>query len=159
MERGYWKSSVSLWKILEFWFCFLLLMLMKRLRIFRPCEKLVPSLHVLDETMKRSSCFITEYNIYHVEERTWSPLVIFVIVLQHVEKFLKCWIVSFDAYKWRCLPPLLLLQWHNFSFKNQKLSNHYSRILETIYFHSFDVLMLILYIQLFCTWIYDDTGL
>ena len=39
---------------------------------------------------------------------------------------------------------------------NQKLSNHYSRILETIYFHSFDVLMSI---QLFCTWIYDDTGI
>ena len=36
---------------------------MKRLRILRPCEKLVPSLHVLDETMKRSSCFITEYNM------------------------------------------------------------------------------------------------
>ena len=37
------------------------------------CEKPVPSqpsLHVRDETMKRSSCFITEYNIYHVEERT-----------------------------------------------------------------------------------------
>ena len=33
---------------------------------------------------------------------------------------------------------------------NQKLSNHHSRILETIYFHSFDVLMLILFIQLFC---------
>ena len=32
---------------------------------------------------------------------------------------------------------------------NQKLSNHHSRILETIYFHSFDVLMLILFIQLF----------
>ena len=159
MERGYWKSSVSLWKILEFWFCFLLLMPMKRLRILRPCEKLVPSLHVRDETIKRSSCFITEYNIYHVEERTWSPLAIFVIVLQHVEKFLKCWIVSFDAYKWWCLPPLLPLQWHSFSRKNQKLSNHYSRILETIYFHSFDVLMLIFYIQLFCRWIYDDTGL
>ena len=70
MERSYGKSSVRLWKILEFWFCFLLLMPMKRLRIFRPCEKLVSSLHVLDETMKRSSCFITEYNIYHVEERT-----------------------------------------------------------------------------------------
>ena len=63
MERSNGKSSVRLWKILEFWFCFLLLMLMKRLRILRPCEKLVPSLHVLDETMKRSSCFITEYNI------------------------------------------------------------------------------------------------
>ena len=39
---------------------------------------------------------------------------------------------------------------------NQKLLNHHSRILETICFHSFDVLMLI---QLFCTWIYDDTGI
>ena len=39
---------------------------------------------------------------------------------------------------------------------NQKLSNHHSRTLETIYFHSFDVLMSI---QLFCTWIYDDTGI
>ena len=156
MERSYGKSSVSLWKILEFWFCFLLLMLMKRLRILRPCEKLVPSLHVREETIKRSSCFII---VNHVEKRTWSPLAIFVIVLQHMEKFLGCWIVSFDAYKWWCLPPLLLLQWHNFSRKNQKLSNHHSRILETIYFHSFDVLMLIFYIQLFCRWIYDDAGL
>ena len=63
MERSNGKSSVRLWKILEFLFCFFLLMLMKRLRILRPCEKLVPSLHVLDETMKRSSCFITEYNM------------------------------------------------------------------------------------------------
>ena len=37
------------------------------------CEKPVasqPLLLVRDETMKRSSCFIIEYNIYHVEERT-----------------------------------------------------------------------------------------
>ena len=37
---------------------------------FQTLRNLFPSLHVRDETMKRSSCFITEYNIYHVEERT-----------------------------------------------------------------------------------------
>ena len=49
-------------------------------------------------------------------------------------------------------------QWYNFSRKNQKLANLHWRILQTIYFHSFDVLMLILYIRLFWRWIYDDTG-
>ena len=42
--------------------------------------------------------------------------------------------------------------------KNQKLANLHWRILQTIYFHSFEVLMMILYIRLFWRWIYDDTG-
>ena len=38
-----------------------------------------------------------------------------------------------------------LLQWYDFSRKNQKLSKLHPRILRTLSFHSFNVLMLILY--------------
>ena len=106
MERVYGKSFGSLWKILELYSYFLLLMLIKQVDELEPsCEKPVPSqlsIQVRDETMKTWDLPLFHYWVQHFP--TWSPLANSVIIFTHIDNLLQVYgnfiiLASFDAYK------------------------------------------------------------
>ena len=104
MERVYGKSFGSLWKILELYSYFLLLMLMKRLMNWRPLVKslFLLSLHYTFVTRRWKDLSLFHYWVQHFP--TWFPLAIFVIIFTHIDNLLQVCrnfiiLASFDAYK------------------------------------------------------------
>ena len=103
MERVYGKSFGSLWKILELYSYFLLLMLMKRLMNWRPLVKslFLLSLHYTFVTRRWKDLSLFHYWVQHFP--TWSPLAIFVIIFTHIDNLLQVCgnfiiLASFDSY-------------------------------------------------------------
>ena len=103
MERVYGKSFGSLWKILELYSYFLLLMLMKRLMNWRPLVKslFLLSLHYTFVTRRWKDLSLFDYWVRHFP--TWSPLAISVIIFTHIDNLLQVCgnfiiLASFDSY-------------------------------------------------------------
>ena len=103
MERVYGKSFGSLWKILELYSYFLLLMLMKRLMNWRPLVKnlFLLSLHYTFVTRRWKDLSLFHYWVQHFP--TWSPLAISVIIFTHIDNLLQVCgnfiiLAPFDSY-------------------------------------------------------------